>query len=548
MAASSWKLVLSRVDKNRIADVRDSVEQTFQVGQGQANDIVNHVPIILIDNLASREHGEEIVDRLADVSAVGAEFSVTNESLMHTPKLTWPSMPPIARTESYKPGPKPQVDEDEEEHQQITMTKYNFIVSTEHIFHCPECGAAWQLTPLSAEEKEEAIGQRDIEQILSRQKPQPPAGRPTPGPIGQNFEPMPDSELAATGGSAMDMNDFNKKLGTYRDTHVIRSEEPEAVVEIAPPSADFGAEQSEQIFEDLESLPEARPESPPLVGARIEDVEVQPVDEKAANAFELSEPVMLEAVGGAEDKGVEFSVSTDEGGMEVLEIEPTVKPKSDVLDPDEALALFGKTKKKHETRTFGQKQVEKAASAAEIPDIPELDEIPGEALPGDDIPVLESLDNGMPQVEGSVPVLPPVADEPPELEAFDDEPPVLSPVHEEVPVLAPMDKEPAPPRPKAPGPKAKKGTRFFKKKDSGGGGDENARFSFVLSKVAGAKKREKAAAIISEIQDISEDEAYDMLGGPFTKILKGVPKQEAEAVQEKFKQAGLTGRITKQRR
>jgi ribosomal protein L7/L12 len=161
-----WKIVLSRVDRKRIADIRDEISEAFSIGQSQSNDIVNNVPIILIDGLTSEDQGNLIKGRLSNIIAFGGEIAITDEDLVHTLKLTWPETPRIARTGSYQP--KAELEEYEQE--EMTIAKYNFIINEELIFACPSCGEAYLLKLLSPEEKEEAMAQAEIHRLLKARK------------------------------------------------------------------------------------------------------------------------------------------------------------------------------------------------------------------------------------------------------------------------------------------------------------------------------------------------------------------------------------------
>lgn len=78
---------------------------------------------------------------------------------------------------------------------------------------------------------------------------------------------------------------------------------------------------------------------------------------------------------------------------------------------------------------------------------------------------------------------------------------------------------------------------------AGGGGN----FTVFLSPPKGADKKQSAAEIIAEIQGIDMNSAVALAGKMIVPVVKGVSESEAQTVRDRFKDAGLSCRITQKR-
>ncbi|MDC1142143.1 hypothetical protein OAU50_03555 [Planctomycetota bacterium] len=78
---------------------------------------------------------------------------------------------------------------------------------------------------------------------------------------------------------------------------------------------------------------------------------------------------------------------------------------------------------------------------------------------------------------------------------------------------------------------------------SGGTGN----FTVFLSPPRTPDKKETAAEIIAEVQGVDIDTAKTLAGKMIIKVINGVSEDEAQGVRDKFKDAGLSCRITKKR-
>lgn len=72
-------------------------------------------------------------------------------------------------------------------------------------------------------------------------------------------------------------------------------------------------------------------------------------------------------------------------------------------------------------------------------------------------------------------------------------------------------------------------------------------FTVFLSPPKGADKKQQAAEIIADIQGISVKDALALAGKMIVPVVKGVSEKEAHTVRDKFKDAGLSCRITQKR-
>jgi hypothetical protein len=117
--------------------------------------------------------------------------------------------------------------------------------------------------------------------------------------------------------------------------------------------------------------------------------------------------------------------------------------------------------------------------------------------------------------------------------------------------LSLAEPEPAKPAPKLPQgkPGLKKpqtgpvGPAAGKKADAEGAGN----FTVFLSPPKGADKKQAAAEIIADLQGIDMNSALALAGKMIVPVVKGVTEDEAQTVRDRFKDAGLSCRITQKR-
>lgn len=118
------------------------------------------------------------------------------------------------------------------------------------------------------------------------------------------------------------------------------------------------------------------------------------------------------------------------------------------------------------------------------------------------------------------------------------------------PKLQLAEEEPA--APAKPAPKLPQGKPGIKKPGTGqvapGKGDEGTgNFTVFLSPPKGADKKQAAAEIIADLQGIDMNSALALAGKMIVPVVKGVTEEEAQTVRDRFKDAGLSCRITQKR-
>ena len=63
-----YKLLLESFAPKTAAEIRELVQKLLGVGPGQANDIMESVPIILLDGIASRKKADNIMKKFKETS------------------------------------------------------------------------------------------------------------------------------------------------------------------------------------------------------------------------------------------------------------------------------------------------------------------------------------------------------------------------------------------------------------------------------------------------------------------------------------------------
>jgi hypothetical protein len=111
----------------------------------------------------------------------------------------------------------------------------------------------------------------------------------------------------------------------------------------------------------------------------------------------------------------------------------------------------------------------------------------------------------------------------------------------------------AEPEPAKPAPKLPQGKPGLKKPQTGPAAGKTAEaegtgnFTVFLSPPKGADKKQAAAEIIADLQGIDMNSALALAGKMIVPVVKGVTEEEAQTVRDRFKDAGLSCRITQKR-
>ncbi len=121
--------------------------------------------------------------------------------------------------------------------------------------------------------------------------------------------------------------------------------------------------------------------------------------------------------------------------------------------------------------------------------------------------------------------------------------PAAKPAAKALPAAKPVTKQIKKPVTGAVGPAAASGKKPAAPAAASGGGN----FTVFLSPPKGADKKQAAAEIIAEIQGIDLNSALALAGKMIVPVVKGVSEDEASGIRDRFKDAGLSCRITQKR-
>lgn len=118
-----------------------------------------------------------------------------------------------------------------------------------------------------------------------------------------------------------------------------------------------------------------------------------------------------------------------------------------------------------------------------------------------------------------------------------------APAAKAMPAAKPVTKQIKKPVTGGVGPAAASGKKPAAPAAAAGGGN----FTVFLSPPKGADKKQAAAEIIAEIQGIDLNSALALAGKMIVPVVKGVSEDEAGVIRDRFKDAGLSCRITQKR-
>jgi len=199
--ARPYKVLLRAYEEKARTRLKEDLGELLGVGAGYADDILASVPIVLFDNLSKKE-AEKVVEKIKKAIEGSAELVSTRESLTDVARVEWPELPQVVKdvliaedeekkeaVKEKKAEGKPKekkkrrrkaAREDIEaaegaEKEEVVVRKYDFTVDqieveNRWVFCCPRCGAMFQLVPLTEEERQEALAQKEIEKILGKRE------------------------------------------------------------------------------------------------------------------------------------------------------------------------------------------------------------------------------------------------------------------------------------------------------------------------------------------------------------------------------------------
>jgi ribosomal protein L7/L12 len=557
----NWKVVLERVAREKIADIRDEIMDAFHLGQSQANDMVNNVPLILFEGYASEDEGNIIKGRLSNIIARGGDIRVTEEILEHTLKLYWPGGPPKIAQVNLTSAQVAEAAETEQG--SLTIAKYNFTVSEERVFRCPTCGAMFLMKQMTPEEREEAVGQLEIQKLLENRKP-----AATAAAAAQTAAPKDDLELLRSmeeidelddgisprkrDEDLMDFAAFEKGLsklgpdkqkgGGTRRRPAPRPKE-DKIIDLGP----MESAEEQKIFNELEELPdkldELEPVPPDEAVKQLEKESKKPTVPTPPPVPAPAAPAPPAPPPPPPPSSKKETVKDVKSVMEITEFyDPTAK-KEDQKRPAAHLETI-KTEPAPLRPASGPQKIQTApAPAPQKPQPPQQGARPSQKIQAVQAQQTPSQKIQTPPVQQKMePPRPPQV--PPKKEPVEM---IIEDAEDELMELA-EEKAPAPPPPKpavAPRPApVPKPAPPAPPKPAPAQQQESGDYGLVLSKITVRDKKTKAADIIAEIQGISADEAMELTDKIVVKIASGVSKETAEALSQRFRDIGVASRVT----
>jgi len=556
--ARPYKVLLRGYEEKARTRLKEDLGELLGVGAGHADDILASAPIVLFDNLSKKE-AEKVVEKMKKAIEGGAEIVSTRESLTDVARVEWPELPQVVKDvlvtedeekkeaeEEKKAEEKPKKKKkrrrkatkedleaaEEAEKEEVVVSKYDFTVDqieveNKWVFCCPRCGAMFQLLPLTEEERQEALAQKEIEKILERRE--------------AAISPVVDGTEDAGGETK------EEEMLEPLDELPIVEEEPLAVPLAEEPEVkdDFSvtmdelerhAEEAYSKRTEQEQLPMVEPATPP---------EELPVPKEETEEAE-------EAPSSEEEEATKEVVSekAEEEPAEEMELKP--EEQASIADGETERIAAEQVAAVREQET----EYEREGEPLEPPASTEVEESVEEGIMEKETGIVERLEN-LPQEEQQ-PVLkqpeaPPVEEVPPEevlkllktrkKRATSREQERIEKLRKAL--ATKRAARPAKPTTMVP---PRKPSMTPKKEGAAG---KTGGCVVVLPTVrirADTQKLNTAAEIVAQVTGKGVDDVRATLRDrPIVTVARGITKEEAEEIRQKFRSAGITVRITEPR-
>ncbi|MCX7703593.1 MAG: hypothetical protein N2234_05785 [Planctomycetota bacterium] len=512
--AGKCGVVLQGFDKEKREEALRVLQRFLELGPGQANDILDSSPIVLFEGL-KKSVCDALIEKMAALVKAGVELESVSKVPAHLPRIDWPE--PLAivvetekEVESSKETPSPveekiteEAKKQEEKQKEaglkketkvegkVVVPKYEFTIDERNIFTCPACGAMFHLRAMSREEAQEARAQEEIKRLLDEK---------------EEFTPLPEEEHDEKEGSTIE--------GIASDEESLIVEEPLPSNEKEPlavplPSSDLvrplkinneflDIETFEKKLEETSTEPSAPPEEKETVKEEVkeemmeEEVEGEAILEDEEGKIEEDSEKVVSGVTAAEKKEEkedlisELNKLPEESPLPVLEGEKEEEEKAvEELPPDELLKYLEEQRKQKEREKLA------AARATKRP-----------------VPLTQ------------------------------EEEPSKSPAVKPTRLAQSLQKPP-----------------FLQKKIAGEQEPtteevtEEENYGVVVSRLETTERRRKAAQIMEEELNIPLEEGMRICsGGIIINVAKGLSREKASSLYERFKEAGITARITEHKR
>jgi hypothetical protein len=506
--AGKCGVILQGFDKERVDEARRVLQRLLELGPGQANDILESSPIVLFDGL-KKAICDVIVEKLSELAKAGVEIESVSRVPVHLPRIDWPEPLPIVleaekEVESAKgekavtaeSEKKPPVEEKSEEAKKGLELKKETkvegrVVVPKYEFVVDErniftCPACGAMFLLKSVSREEAQEARAQEEI-------------------KRLLEVKDETVEEVAEAGVDEEEGSTIEGIVSDEDALIVEEPSNEEEpLAVPFSSKDVEPRVKISNEFLDIAEFEK------GFKEKTTEETAKEEEKEEYAEAEETE--EATAEEEEKEVESVSSEGTGYGEALinELEKLPEEKSPAV-------LEGVAKQEEEVKE----------EAEEEKKTEEVEESGSEELPPDEL--LRYVEEQKKKKErekllaarAARRVAPIPQDEKQEKASQTTTP-------EAAPVAKGTEEEPA--------------TEPI-------GGEEKGNYGVVVSRVETTEKRRKAAQIMEDELGIPIEQGMRICsGGIIINVAKGLSKDKAAALYQRFKSAGIMARITEHKK
>ena len=337
--AGMYGVILKGFVEGKRKEVSAALQRLLELGPGQANDIIDSVPIVIFEKL-TKAVSEVVVEKMSELKEAGAEIEQTSRVPSNLPRIDWPEPLPIvleaeeevAKSKKASSAERTEPEERKEgvkEKAGEVVPKYEFVVDERNIFTCPACGAMFLLKSMSKEEAREAKAQNGIKKLLETKD------ELTSAPAAAGVD--------ESGSSTVERLPLNGDLSMVEEKRV--SEGVEASAALLPDDESIPRIKATDEFIGMEEFERGLAEEAPIREA-TEATEKEPAALLSENDYGEALMEELETLPEEEPPAV----------LEGVREEPKVG--EEVIPPEELLKYIEERKKQKET--VGDKKREKA--------------------------------------------------------------------------------------------------------------------------------------------------------------------------------------------
>ncbi|GEM_PF-3490232 len=571
------------------------LSRMFMLDPRVAEQIIRKAPIILFKGLTEQET-QSARPFLVALSRFGMDFRVTQSPPVNVPKVNWPTRPDFQVLFASPPPPPPAPAAPAE--QEVTVQLL-----------CPCCGSTLRLRLDALSEAPGASAMRvekaaSPETVPAAEAEAPPPETVAAGPAAA-APPAPVEEGEAAP-AAVETAVALVVAETELDHPWCEGPYPAVPVDEVQEDREFSGIGAEPLGETLfgpvdeveapapagETAPAEAAGAPQTAGENLVEVEPQDVSGGIEDLGGGGEEVVPVESGGevrdevtvADDELEPWTGSARAYDPKTAKTEEKGEPaaagegEEDDLEPWTGSARAYKPKKESgeekEEKPKPAKKAKKAIdeSLEDLDDVPDID-VAGPDEMGMDKALVADVDEkgseeGFREGLEDLPELNPVEEEKKAAEESPAEEEPLKPKtgkkvkkkkkkkkKKKAVAAEPVEEKPEPveeaPAAKEKPKKIKKKKKLTKGKKSKPKeeeeGEVGGEYSVFLSKIVSADRRRKAVEILTEVKDISEGDAEKLTNKMIIPVVKGVGKEEAETILERFKKSKISGRITRKK-